>query len=227
MTARRTPDDSSSARAISALRATLGEPSDNSTPERRSSRRRGDRLKDAIFSAVLAQMTAHGFSGLTMEGVANCARTGKAALYRRWSCKEDLVVEALNHVLPPVDSPPDSGDLRTDLAAVLRVMRESVNSPAGCAVLAIMGELDRDHAFLKTVKERVLAPRKNTILQVLQRAAERGDISPSVVTPLVAETAPALVMAKLIGEGPPVSARYVDQILDDVMMPLLRAGSPR
>lgn len=195
--------------------------------ERRGSRRRGDALTDAIYAAVLEQMGVHGFSGLTMEGVATCAGTGKAALYRRWSGKEDLVVEALNHVLPLVDSPPDSGDLRTDLAAVLEMMRTSVNSPAGCAILGIMGELDRDHEFVKTIKARVLAPRKSTILAVLRRAADRGDISPDLVTPLVAETAPALVMMRVIGEGPPVTAEYTDQILDEVMMPLLHASSPK
>jgi AcrR family transcriptional regulator len=204
------------------------QPSSARPQTRRTSRRRGDTLKDAIFRAVLAQMSVHGFSGLTMEGVASCAHTGKAALYRRWSCKEDLVVEALNHVLPQVDSPPDSGDLRSDLAAVLAVMRDSINSPAGCAVLGIMGELDRDHEFVKTIKERVLAPRKRSILAVLQRAADRGEIPPDAVTPLVAETAPALVLMRVIGEGPPVTAAYIDQILDDVMMPLLGvARAPR
>lgn len=215
---------------------TLGAATDNAatdnaaaadpTQERRASRRRGDTLTDAIYAAVLEQMNVHGFSGLTMEGVAACARTGKAALYRRWSGKEDLVVEALNHVLPLIDSPPDSGDLRADLAAVLHLMRESVNSPAGCAVLGIMGELDRDHEFVRTIKERVLAPRKQTIMMVLQRAADRGEISRDVVTPLVAETAPALVMMCVLGEGPPVRADYIDRVLDDVMMPLLRAAAP-
>lgn len=215
---------------------TLGGGSDNSgsanagahrpTCERRASRRRGDTLTDAIYAAVLEQMNVHGFSGLTMEGVATCAGTGKAALYRRWSGKDDLVVDALNHVLPLIDSPPDSGDLRADLATVLHLMRESVNSPAGCALLGVMGELDRDHEFVKTIKERVLAPRKQTIMTLLQRAADRGEISRDVVTPLVAETAPALVMMCVIGEGPPVSAEYIDKVLDDVMMPLLRATTP-
>jgi AcrR family transcriptional regulator len=191
--------------------------------DRRTARRRGDTLLNAIYDAVLAEMATRGFSGLTMEGVATCARTGKAALYRRWSCKEDLVVEALNQVLPSVDSPPDSGDLRTELAAVLAMMRDSVNSPAGCAILGIMAELDRDHDFVKTINERVLRPRKCSITAILERAAARGDIAPGIITPLVAETAPALVMMRVLCDGPPVSQQHIDEILDDVMMPLLSA----
>jgi AcrR family transcriptional regulator len=182
-------------------------------------------LLTAIYDAVLAEMSAHGFSGLTMEGVASCARTGKAALYRRWSCKEDLVVDALNQVLPRVDSPPDSGDLRADLATVLHMMRDSVNSPAGCVILGVMAELDRDHEFVKTINERVLRPRKQTFLAILERAASRGEISPGIVTPLVAELPSALVMMRVLCDGPPVSASHIDEILDDVMMPLLSADA--
>ena len=219
---RREPPQPSPAEPPTTLAARCDKPSS----QRRTSRRRGDTLTDAIYAAVLEQMSVHGFSGLTMEGVASCAGTGKAALYRRWSGKDDLVVDALNHVLPLIDSPHDSGNLRDDLATVLHLMRESVNSPAGCAVLGIMGELGRDHEFVKTIKERVLAPRKQTIMALLRRAADRGEISRDVVTPLVAETAPALVMMCVIGEGPPVSAEYIDKVLDDVMMPLLRAAPP-
>jgi AcrR family transcriptional regulator len=199
---------------------------DNPTTDRRVARRRGDALLAAIYDAVLAELSEHGFSGLTMEGVAACARTGKAALYRRWSCKEDLAVEALNQVLPCVDSPPDSGDLRTDLATVLHMMRESVNSPAGCVILGIMAELDREHEFVKTINERVLRPRKRTILTILERAADRGEISPDRVSSLVAETPTALVMTRILCDGPPISAQQVDEILDDVMMPLVRSGAP-
>jgi AcrR family transcriptional regulator len=198
---------------------------DNSTNERRVARRRGDTLLNAIYDAVLTEMSVHGFSGLTMEGVASCARTGKAALYRRWSCKEDLAVEALNQVLPCVGSPPDSGDLRTDLATVLHMMRKSVNSPAGCVILGVMAELDRDHEFVKTINERVLRPRKSTILAILEGAAARGEISADRVSTLVAETPNALVMTRVLCDGPPVSARLIDEILDDVMMPLVCSGA--
>ena len=47
-------------------------------------RRRGKQLEDALYDATLAELAAVGYGGLTMEGIAAQARTGKAALYRRW-----------------------------------------------------------------------------------------------------------------------------------------------
>lgn len=47
-------------------------------------------LERAILDAALEQLSTVGWSGLTMEGVAAGAQTGKAAVYRRWPSKEDL-----------------------------------------------------------------------------------------------------------------------------------------
>jgi AcrR family transcriptional regulator len=74
----------------------LGGPADPTTaapcaPANGRPRRRGQTLEHAIFDAVLDQLQTVGYVGLTMEGVAAAAHTGKAALYRRWPRKEDLV----------------------------------------------------------------------------------------------------------------------------------------
>jgi len=185
------------------------------------SRRRGTVLEHAIFDAVLEQMNTVGFSGLTMEGVAAAARTGKAALYRRWPSKEDLVVDALNHVLPSFDAPPDTGNVRDDIAEVFRTMLAIINGNAGCAILGLIGELDRDHEFITTVHERVLAPRKAMMTAIIERAIARGEIRPDAVNPLVCEAGPALIIHRLFCEGRPIETAFADAVLDQVVLPLL------
>jgi AcrR family transcriptional regulator len=59
-------------------------------------------------------------NGLTMEGVAAGARTGKAAVHRRRPSKEDLVADALQAGLPTLDEVPDHGSLREDLPQLCR-----------------------------------------------------------------------------------------------------------
>lgn len=66
------------------------------------SRRRGEVLERALYEATLAELTEVGYGGLTMEGIAARAHTGKAALYRRWDTKCELVHAALVFALPPV-----------------------------------------------------------------------------------------------------------------------------
>lgn len=85
-------------------------------------RRRGPVLERAILDAALEQLSTVGWGGLTMEGVAAGARTGKAAVYRRWPSKEDLVADALEAGLP---------SLETRRITEVSV-RTSITSPAGC-----------------------------------------------------------------------------------------------
>jgi AcrR family transcriptional regulator len=185
-------------------------------------RRRGETLERAIFDAVLDQLRTAGYVGLTMEGVAACAHTGKAALYRRWPCKEDLVVDALDRVLPSLTDLPDHGKVRDDLLEVLRRMAAIMNSPAGCALQTLLAEIDREHPFGRLLHQRVFQPRKQVLLEVLRRGADRGEVRPEAVTPLVAEVGPAMVVQRFLVEGPPVPDAFLVSLVDDVVMPLLR-----
>ena len=185
-------------------------------------RRRGETLQRAIYDAVLDELQRVGLSGMTMEGVAACARTGKAALYRRWSRKEDLVVDALDHALPSASDLPDHGDVREDLLDLLRRVAALLNSPTGCALQALSAEVDKGNPLARLVKERVLATRKELLIGVLRRGAERGQVRPGAVNHLCAEVGPAMVAQQFMTEGGPIPDAFVVSVVDDVVMPMVR-----
>jgi AcrR family transcriptional regulator len=194
-------------------------------PLRPLCRRRGAALETAIYEAVLQQLSTVGFGAMTIEGIAAAARTGKAAIYRRWPSKEELVADTLDNVLPSLDLPLDSGNVRTDISRIFDLMTATMESPAGGAMQALLGELGNDHDFIKTLHERVLAPRKALMLEILRRGVERGDVRPDAVKPVIAEAGPALLVHRLLMYGPPIDPSYVDAILDDVVMPLISPSS--
>ena len=191
-------------------------------PPQSRSRRRGETLERAIFDAVIDQLQAVGYVGLTMEGVATRAHTGKAALYRRWPGKEELVVDALEHVLPSPTALPDHGTVRDDLLDLLRRLAALLNSPAGCALQCLMAETERDESFARLLHERVKEPRKRMFRDLLVRGVGRGQVRPGAATQLVAEVGPALVMQRFLADGAPVPDDYVVSVVDDVVLPLLR-----
>lgn len=108
--------------------------------------RRDDGEGDAGLDAALDQLGTVGWNGLTMEGVAAGAQTGKAAVYRRWPTKEDLVADALKRALPALDRAPDLGDVRADLLALCRQLRDTMYSRPGSAVRAVLHECDMSTA---------------------------------------------------------------------------------
>ena len=201
---------------------TLATATDKTTLPLFRCRRRGAALETAIYEAVLHQLSTVGFGAMTIEGVAASARTGKAAIYRRWPSKEELVADTLDNALPTLDLPLDTGNVRSDLAEIFTVMLDMMASPAGGAMQALMGELGHDHDFITTLHERVLAPRKAFMMEILLRGVARGDVRADAIKPVVVEAGPALLVHRLLTFGPPVDPAYMEAVLDDVVMPLIR-----
>lgn len=187
-----------------------------------STRRRGVDLETAILDATLDILAESGMAALTMEGVAAAAHTGKASVYRRWPSKEDLLVDAMDHAMPPIAAPPDTGSVREDLLALLRIMLGAVNSRSGCALQAFMFDNSVDKALIQEVKSRVMEPRQRMFIDALARGRDRGEVRPGAVDPRTAEVGPALIVHQFLMHGPPVPDAFVVDLVDNVLMPLLR-----
>src|SRR5579884_3473386 len=123
---------------------------------RRGPRRRGDALTTAIFEATLAELAEGGYAELTMERVANRARASKGSLYRRWSNRAELVVDAVHHARPHHVEPPDTGSVREDLLGYLRAIAELLNGADGEAVRGLMVESVRDPELMSVVRNRFI-----------------------------------------------------------------------
>jgi AcrR family transcriptional regulator len=187
-------------------------------------RRRGRALEAAVFASVVELLRAEGYRGLTMEGVASAAGTGKAALYRRWRDKGELVIDALDALLTSSDDLPDRGSLRADLVFLLHAKAETLNSPVGQALQSLLAEVERDRAFYRLINERVFAPRAEMFDVVMERARRRGEVAGDRLSPLVTEVGPALLIKHLLGGGPAVTQEFVEGIVDVVLLPAIRAA---
>src|SRR3954451_13535261 len=91
-------------------------PSGARRPARRPGRRPLDRAKDeAITAAVVEGLARLGFSGFTMDEVALAAGVGKAAIYRRWAGKTELLASYTEGSIKGTLDVSDTGSLRNDL----------------------------------------------------------------------------------------------------------------
>lgn len=193
-------------------------PVDAETPR---TRRRGALLEESLHRAALEELAAAGYAGLTMEGVARRARTGKAALYRRWPSKRDLVLDALEHAIPDLREAASSGSVRERLLAVLTLMSDSMTGRAGHPGFAVMGELLREPELRAAFNAKVIEPRLGVILDILRGAAARGDVDPASANRLLARTGPALVIHSFLLTGEPPPRAELLRIVDTILIPLL------
>jgi AcrR family transcriptional regulator len=185
------------------------------------SRRRGAVLEQAIYQATLRELAAVGYNGLTMEGVARHAQTGKAALYRRWPSKKDLVLDALLHALPEARETAASDSARDNLIAALTIMSDALAGEAAHPGLGVMLEVLREPELRQAFGTRVVEPRLRLVEAILHRAAARGELRADAELPLIARTGPALVIQTFLLTGAPPAAAELSRIVDAVLMPLL------
>ena len=189
-------------------------------PVLRPTRRRGDALLDAIHTAVLEELASSGFGGLSIERIAERARTGKASIYRRWPSRLELVIDALDRTMPSLEELPDTGRVREDLLIVLRRVAAAMDSRTGHAARACFAP-GVDDELSQAIRERLLPPRKAALLSILQRGADRGEVRRSAVTPRIAEVAPMLLQGEIMHRGH-IDDDAVVAIVDDVLLPRLR-----
>ncbi|MET7293764.1 TetR/AcrR family transcriptional regulator [Streptomyces griseoloalbus] len=189
-----------------------------------ASRRRGAVLERAILDAALEQLSTVGWSGLTMEGVATAAQTGKAAVYRRWPSKEDLVADALRAGLPRFDAVPDLGGVREDLLYLCRRARDAMFSPSGFAVRSVIYECDAAQAesFHAVIFEGVVEPTIKMLREVIERGIERGEVRADAANGYVFDAIPAMMMYRSKMCGSEWLDVDLEEMIDQLMVPLLR-----
>ena len=180
-------------------------------------------LERALYEATLAELTEVGYGGLTMEGIAARAHTGKAALYRRWASKHDLVHAALVFALPPVPELRPGRSARENLLALFTTHRDILAGKTAFPGLDVIHQLLHESEMRAIFADAVVRPRLKIVESVLQAAVDDGDIDPATITPLTARVGSALINQHFLLTGEPPNRRELALIVDTVIPP--RAGT--
>jgi len=189
-------------------------------------RRRGTELETDLLDTAWNELVEVGFANLTMESVAERARTGIAVLYRRWSNKDQLVLAALGHYSEshPTHAP-DTGTLRGDLLAALKSMGEaratffSVAFAAAFSGLAVNSGLTPLQIRDEIVGDQLLS----RIRTIYARAHSRDEIDLDDIPAAVLTLPFDLVRHDLLMDPRPLKPERLNSIIDEIVMPLLRS----
>jgi AcrR family transcriptional regulator len=189
-------------------------------------RRRGEVLEKALLDAAWAELTERGYDDLTVDAVATRAGTSRAVLYRRWPSKQDLVLATLvQHVKTEFVVVPDTGSLRGDVVTLLK-RANKVRVRLAILVFTRLGEFYREaNTNLAELGAFVQGGRDAVLDEVIERAVARGEIQPGQVSGRVARLPVDLFRYELMMTLRPVPDRVIEEIVDDVFLPLVRLGA--
>jgi AcrR family transcriptional regulator len=196
------------------------------TDHRSGPRRRGDALLSAIFAAVLAELDDNGYGRLSMEAIADRARVSKASLYRRWTGKMDLVVDAVSPTFPEPADLEDTGSLRGDLIANLSEVARLLSGPTGAALRGLFSDAMNDPDRAKEIKSHAQGRSARSVRVLVERAIARGELGAVELTPRQAVAGHAMLRHHFLWQGE-IPDELVVQIVDEVVLPLVLSASAR
>ncbi|MFE4259761.1 TetR/AcrR family transcriptional regulator [Streptomyces sp. NPDC056883] len=188
-------------------------------PAPRLGRPRDNQIDTAALRAARELLAEVGYAGVTMDSIAARAGVGKAAIYRRFGSKAELLFAAGVHGMD-IEPPPDTGSLHEDIAAMARLIRDRLSAPAARVVTpALMLEMSRDSALVARFQSTFIAQEQRDLAAILGRAEARGEL-PGPMDP---------TLAHLLLGGPLFLALFafhlpVDDTLLDDLASVIAAG---
>jgi AcrR family transcriptional regulator len=181
-------------------------------------RPRSEEADRAILAAAIELLDERGLAGMSIEEVAARAGVSKATIYRRWSSKGQLALDAFVSRFQALQPQPDSGSLRGDLTAALRAWVDAVTTtPMGRMLTGLIAEAQHDDSLRASWRDRVLEPLRVQHRMLLNRAIERGEIAASVDQDAVLDLFFGAAHHRLLLGHEPLSADFIGQVVDIIL----------
>ncbi len=165
-----------------------------------------------------------GYDGLSVGAIATRAGVSKATIYRRWPNKAAVVASAVEHQATGLPPEPRAGELRDDLLKVLQWLARQIAEQDIAMLAAVLAGMRSDPELTATMRGRLHRNQAAMRERSLRRAADRGEALHPDADNLFAEIAPAVIMHRLLIVGEPCDTPFLEHLVDDVLVPLLRRG---
>jgi AcrR family transcriptional regulator len=173
-----------------------------------------DARSEKIRSATLELAQELGFAKLSIEAVAARAGVGKHTIYRRWPSKGALFLDAVLSSHEAALEYPDTGDIVADLREqILAAVELLGRPPLGPLYRSLLGEAQHDAAVSAALNERFIAPQTQRTIARLEKARDRGQLSPDLDLELAMSILSGPIYFQFLITAEPVTRDYVDGLL--------------
>jgi AcrR family transcriptional regulator len=175
----------------------------------------GRPLDENVDAAILATawklLITDGYARMSIARVAEEARVGRPAIYRRYRDKSELVAAVL--ASKAAQAPPiDTGSTRGDLIAHLEFARRRFSVELA-GTMMVEG---RNHPeLLEGFRSGMLHPRVAEIVAALERGKERGEVRADLDTEVAVQALMGAFMYHRIAEGRPKEG-WAEHVVDQL-----------
>jgi len=168
----------------------------------------------SVLRAAADVLMERGNEEFSIAEVAARAGVHETSIYRRWGTKGALAVDASLRVAEVAIAIPDTGALRTDLAALLERVSGFLTSAQGEAFLALAASRRPE---VVAARRGYFQQRFDLALVIFERAVARGELPPSVDSRMLLEVLIAPLYLRLLVTGEPVAGWPREEMIDRLL----------
>jgi AcrR family transcriptional regulator len=175
------------------------------------------RLDGAILAATLELVAEVGIHDFRMDDVAERAGVGKAAIYRRYRSKDELVTATVAALVSEITIP-DTGSTREDLLALMREAVEVYGDPIKAGVMpSLVGAMPQRPELARAIRDGFLARRRAALRAVLDRGVARGDLRADLDVELALDVLGGALFYRLLITGGPIDGDLAEGVAELIL----------
>ncbi|MDQ0208731.1 TetR/AcrR family transcriptional regulator [Alkalicoccobacillus murimartini] len=179
---------------------------------------------EVIIDTTLELLAQVGYDALTIDAIAHNAKVGKATIYRRWSSKEELVIEAVSSI-SPFESMRDkinlNQNLRDQFINLLCFCFHQEHEVYHQVMTAIGSALPHNKELERGLHNDFYQKLRSALSATMQPFLRRDRPLSSSELELFADVGPALMIYRMFIVQKPFDRPYIEGIVDNLMLPML------
>lgn len=178
-------------------------------------RPRSEESRRAILDTTLRLTMRDGYQALTIKAVAQEAGVGRQTIYRWWTTKAALVLEAIRELAERAARPEPTGDAEHDLRALLRASFRLAPS-VGSAISGMMAEAQHDPEFAEVLQKGLLAPRRAIVREILAAGQRQGQLGHATDLDLAVDLVWGTMWYRTLSGHAPVDEHLAEELAEAV-----------
>jgi AcrR family transcriptional regulator len=172
-----------------------------------------DDVSTAIEAAVFAELAQAGYARMSMDAVAKRAGVGKAAIYRRWASKEQMVIALVRAYATRAAVVVSTGSLHDDVLAFLSATKLGLEHPlVAPMILDLASEAGRNPQLAEALRTTISEPRRATVAELLRLAIDRGELEASVDVDLALDFLAGPLAVRMLITRMPIGGDSLEQL---------------
>ncbi|MBG6060048.1 AcrR family transcriptional regulator [Cryobacterium sp. MP_M5] len=174
-------------------------------------------MDQAILRATIQLLSEVGYVRVSVAEVARRAGVSKPAIYRRWSQKSQLVVEAMvTQMRPGKDK--DSGSAADDLVALTEQLIDSLtHTPLGRVLPGLVAEMAADPVLATSYRDLIIKPNQEHWRAAVERGIATGELAIDTDADFVLKSLVGPLYFCLLITGEPIAAGYARAAVDLIL----------